>query len=109
MLAVTVAPWAMLRLTHRNDAMESIGADARALAMAGTPHDDAEASGGIFGKLFRRCAGGLLLTPRRARLTFFGVVLLTLLTFLMPYFKLVLFKIMPFDDKQDIQLSLIHI
>jgi len=33
------------------------------------------------------------------------VVLLTLLTFLMPYFKLVLFKIMPFDDKQDLQIQ----
>ena len=102
MLAVTVAPWAMLRLTHRSDDMGLIGAGH---ASTGTSHDDAEASGGIFGKLFRRCAGNLLLTPRRARLTFFGVVLLTLLTFLMPYFKLVLFKIMPFDDKQDIQIQ----
>ncbi|MGE3297021.1 MAG: efflux RND transporter permease subunit [Porticoccaceae bacterium] len=105
MLAVTVAPWAMLLLTHRNDDMASIGADTRAHAMAGTSHDDAEVSGGMFGTLFRRCAGGLLLTPRRARLTLFGVVLLTFLTFLMPYFKLVLFKIMPFDDKQDIQIQ----
>ncbi|MBI2783484.1 MAG: efflux RND transporter permease subunit [Gammaproteobacteria bacterium] len=105
LLAVTVAPWAMLRLTHRSDDSGLIGVGEAALSPVGPVHDE-EASGGFFGRLFRRCAGGLLLTPRRARLTFFGVVLLTLLTFLMPYFKLVLFKIMPFDDKQDIQIQI---
>ena len=102
MLAVTVAPWAMLRLSHRGDADDLPEADSATRGATDTAHAAAEASGGVFGTVFRRCAGGLLRTPRRARLTFFGVVALTLATFLMPYFKLVLFKIMPFDDKQDL-------
>lgn len=98
MLAVTVAPWAMLRLSHRGDTGDRAAAgDARLDAQHA--HDT---TGGAFGTVFRRCAGGLLRTPRRACLTFFGVIALTMATFLMPYFKLVLFKIMPFDDKQDL-------
>jgi multidrug efflux pump subunit AcrB len=105
MLAVTVVPWAMLKLTHGTDDMEGVDAGDVTNPVAGTSHDDAEASGGVFGKLFRRFAGDLLRTPRQARLTLLGVVFLTGLTFLMPYFKLVLFKIMPFDDKQDLQIQ----
>jgi multidrug efflux pump subunit AcrB len=85
--------------------MGLLTADEAARANAGSSHAEAEATGGIFGQLFRRFAGGLLRTPHRARLTLLGVVFLTFLTFLMPYFKLVLFKIMPFDDKQDLQIQ----
>lgn len=98
MLALTVAPWLMLKLTHSSDDMEAHpGVD-------GGAHDPG-ATGGIFGAAFRKFARDLLRTPRRAGVTLLGVVVLTLLTFLMPYYKLVLFKIMPFDDKQDIQIQ----
>ena len=96
-MAVIVVPWAMLKLRHG-------GQEANATAQADNEREDREAAqGGAFGSAYRRFATHFLATPRRARWSLFGVVILTLLTFLMPYYKLVIFKIMPFDDKQDIQ------
>ncbi|MBQ0720707.1 MAG: efflux RND transporter permease subunit [Gammaproteobacteria bacterium] len=96
LLAFTVVPWAMLKL-HPNAGQHT--ADHSAL------DNEKEAQGGIFGAAVRRCMSGLLSTPTRAKYTVLAVVFLTLLTFLIPYYKLVLFKIMPFDDKQDIQIQ----
>ncbi len=95
-LAFTVVPWAMLKL-HTND--DNTGSAATKL------EGEKELQGGVFGALVRASMGRLLSTPKRAKYTVLAVVFLSLLTFLMPYYKLVLFKIMPFDDKQDIQIQ----
>jgi len=98
-LAFTVVPWAMLKLRLKTDNESTESA-------ATKPEDEKEAQGGVFGALVRTTMGRLLSTPKRAKYTVLAVVCLSLLTFLMPYYKLVLFKIMPFDDKQDIQIQL---
>lgn len=106
LLALTVVPWALLKFTHSSDDMTGVDAGAAVHAeVGGGSHHDPGATGGIFGAVFRRLARGPLRSPRTAGFTLLGVVLLTLLTFLMPYYKLVLFKIMPFDDKQDMQIQ----
>ncbi len=99
LLAVTVVPWAMLKLRHSGGAEQTEDQEEASEA------DIIAAHGGMFGRAFRKLAGGMLLTPGRAKLTVAAIILLTLLSFLMPYYKLVLFKIMPFDDKQDIQIQ----
>ncbi|RLA40046.1 MAG: AcrB/AcrD/AcrF family protein, partial [Gammaproteobacteria bacterium] len=100
-LAFTVVPWAMLKL--HPDADKASGE--RSESSAEMLQDEKEVQGGIFGQAVRATLGGLLSTPKRAKYTVFAIVGLTLLTFLIPYNKLVLFKIMPFDDKQDIQIQ----
>ncbi len=105
LLALMVVPWAMLKLRHGGD---DVGVDH---PESGKSEQDQEvasadlrvAQGGIFGVVYRRVVSGVLLTPGRAKLALLGVVVFTLLTFLLPYYRLVIFKIMPFDDKQDIQ------
>ena len=97
-LAFTVVPWAMLKLRPDAD-----GEDAESAVIK--LEDEKEVQGGVFGALVRASMGRLLSTPKRAKYTVLAVVCLSLLTFLMPYYKLVLFKIMPFDDKQDIQIQ----
>ncbi|PCJ35569.1 MAG: multidrug transporter AcrB [Cellvibrionales bacterium] len=97
-LAFTVVPWAMLKLRPET-------ADEDNESAAEKLDDEKEAQGGVFGSAVRTTLGGLLSTPKRAKYTVFVIVGLTLLTFLIPYYKLVLFKIMPFDDKQDIQIQ----
>ncbi|MBV1931261.1 MAG: efflux RND transporter permease subunit, partial [Porticoccaceae bacterium] len=99
LLAVTVVPWAMLKLRHSGE--QAALTDEEEMSEA----DMVAAQGGIFGRAFRKFASGMLHTPGRAKLTIAGIILITLLSFLMPYYKLVLFKIMPFDDKQDMQIQ----
>ena len=98
-LAFTVVPWAMLKLRPETDGEESDSAAAKL-------EDEKEAQGGIFGTAVRVTLSRLLSTPKRAKYTVFAIIGLTLLSFLIPYYQLVLFKIMPFDDKQDIQIQL---
>ena len=95
-MAVIVVPWAMLKLRHGGTAGEETEIQAGIL-------DERAALGGWFGETYRKLATRFLTTPGRAKLALLGVIVFTLLTFLMPYYKLVIFKIMPFDDKQDIQ------
>ena len=95
-MAVIVVPWAMLKLRHGGTAGEETEIQAGIL-------DERGALGGWFGETYRKLATRFLTTPGRAKLALLGVIVFTLLTFLMPYYKLVIFKIMPFDDKQDIQ------
>ena len=97
-LAFTVVPWAMLKLRPETDGEESDSAAAKL-------EDEKEAQGGIFGTAVRVTLSRLLSTPKRAKYTVFAIIGLTLLSFLIPYYQLVLFKIMPFDDKQDIQIQ----
>ena len=95
-MAVIVVPWAMLKLRHGGAAGEETEVQTGAM-------DERAAMGGWFGETYRGLATRLLITPGRAKLALLGVIVFTLLTFLLPYYKLVIFKIMPFDDKQDIQ------
>ncbi|OUS05835.1 multidrug transporter AcrB, partial [Gammaproteobacteria bacterium 54_18_T64] len=97
-LAFTVVPWAMLKLRPDGD-------DTASESAADKLEDEKEAQGGIFGSAVRACLGSLLSSRKRAKHTVFAIVGFTLLTFLIPYHELVLFKIMPFDDKQDIQIQ----
>jgi len=101
-LAFSVVPWAMLKL-HPDDASDN--GSTRSESRAEMLEDEKEVQGGIFGQAVRSTVSGLISTPKRAKYTVFAIVGFTLLTFLMPYYKLVLFKIMPFDDKQDIQIQ----
>ena len=97
LLALIVVPWAMLKLRHG-------GEDASAAhELDDEEADDKVAQGGVFGHLYREVASGMLHTPAKAKLVIAVAVLITLLTFLIPYHQLLLFKIMPFDDKQDVQ------
>ncbi len=97
-LAFTVVPWAMLKLRPETDGEANDSAAAKL-------EDEKEAQGGIFGTAVRVTLSRLLSTPKRAKYTVLAIVGLTLLSFLIPYYQLVLFKIMPFDDKQDIQIQ----
>lgn len=100
-LAFSVVPWAMLKL-HPESSGEG---DAKSESRADMLEDEREVQGGMFGQAVRTTLGGMISTPKRAKYTVFAIVGFTLLTFLLPYYKLVLFKIMPFDDKQDIQIQ----
>ncbi len=96
-LALIVVPWAMLKLRHG-------GEDTMAEHWEEEDETDEQtAQGGIFGFYYRKFASGMLLTPARARLIIVAAVLLTLLSFLIPYNKLIILKMMVFDDKQDVQ------
>lgn len=96
LLALIVVPWAMLKLRHGGD-------DANVAHVDNNEDDEKVARGGVFGHFYRKVASGMLHTPARAKLVLAVAVLITLLTFLIPYYQLLLFKIMPFDDKQDVQ------
>ena len=100
-LAFSVVPWAMLKL--HPEANDEGGT--RNESNTDMLKDEKEVQGGIFGQAVRTTLGGMISTPKRAKYTVFAIVGFTLLTFLIPYYKLVLFKIMPFDDKQDIQIQ----
>ena len=100
-LAFSVVPWAMLKLHPES----SDGGNAKSESRAEMLEDEREVQGGMFGQAVRTTLGGMISTPKRAKYTVFAIVGFTLLTFLIPYYKLVLFKIMPFDDKQDIQIQ----
>lgn len=95
-MAVIVVPWAMLKLRHGGAVGDETEDQSGVL-------DERAAMGGWFGETYRKLASRFLVTPGRAKLALLAVIVFTLLTFLMPYYKLVIFKIMPFDDKQDIQ------
>lgn len=97
-LAVIVVPWAMLKLRHGKD--DVTAAHNHELDQQADPEG---ASGGKFGRAYRKVASRMLKNPRRAKLVLAAAVLMTLATLLMPYYKLVIFKLMVFDDKQDIQ------
>ncbi|RLA48021.1 MAG: AcrB/AcrD/AcrF family protein [Gammaproteobacteria bacterium] len=103
LLALIVVPWAMLKLRHGKDDVTASHLEEGAEQVPDSEADLEVAQGGIFGAYYRKVVSVMLLTPGRAKLALLAVVVFTLLTFLMPYYRLVIFKIMPFDDKQDVQ------
>ena len=101
-LALVVVPWAMLKLRHGKD---DVNADHMEGVAASHGDEEDPHGGGWVDAMYRKSATGILSTPKRSKRFVLGVLVFTLATFLLPYFRFVIFKIMPFDDKQDIQIS----
>ncbi|PKP97316.1 MAG: multidrug transporter AcrB, partial [Alphaproteobacteria bacterium HGW-Alphaproteobacteria-13] len=87
-VAVVIAPWLMIRF-------------ARKTLAAGHGHD---ASGGRMGQLYARVAHRVIASRRSARNFLIGVGVATLVACSMFYFKAVTVKLLPFDNKSEVQL-----
>ncbi len=86
-VAVIIAPWLMIRFARK------------ALADG---HEDEH--GGKLGTLYKRYASKVIATPRSARTFLIAVGIATLLACSMFYFKAVTVKLLPFDNKSEVQL-----
>ncbi len=85
-VAVIIAPWLMVRFARQ------------ALA-----HGDGD-HGGKLGSLYRHYASKVIATPDSAKRFLIGVGVATLLACSMFYFKAVTVKLLPFDNKSEVQL-----
>ena len=88
-VAVVIAPWLMIRF-------------ARKIAAGGSHHAHDE-SGGKLGALYARVAHRVIDSRTSARNFLIGVGLATLLACSMFYFKAVTVKLLPFDNKSEVQ------
>ncbi|MFP5396462.1 MAG: efflux RND transporter permease subunit, partial [Alphaproteobacteria bacterium] len=88
-VAVIIAPWLMIRFARQ------------ALAGEGHGHDD---HGGKLGTLYRHYASKVIATPQSAKRFLIGVGVATLVACSMFYFKAVTVKLLPFDNKSEVQL-----
>ena len=90
-VAVVLAPWLMVRFARK--------------VTHGTPaaHHDAE---GRLGKLYRQVAGRVIATRRSAWTFLIGVGVATLLACAMFATKTVMVKLLPFDNKSELQVVL---
>ena len=86
-VAVIIAPWLMIRFARS------------ALAEGG--HDG---HGGKLGALYKRYASKVIATPQSAKRFLVAVGVATLLACSMFYFKAVTVKLLPFDNKSEVQL-----
>ncbi len=86
-VAVVIAPWLMIRF-------------ARQTLEAGHGHDE---SGGKLGQLYARVAHRVIDTRRSARNFLIAVGVATLVACSMFYFKAVTVKLLPFDNKSEVQ------
>jgi multidrug efflux pump subunit AcrB len=86
-VAVIIAPWLMVRFARE------------ALA-----HDDGHAVGGKLGALYARHARRVIATRDSAKRFLIGVGVATLVACSMFYFKAVTVKLLPFDNKSEVQL-----
>ena len=86
-VAVVIAPWLMIRF-------------ARKTLAAGHGHDE---SGGKLGQLYARVAHRVIDTRTSARNFLIGVGVATLVACSMFYFKAVTVKLLPFDNKSEVQ------
>jgi len=86
-VAVVIAPWLMIRF-------------ARKTLAAGHGHDE---SGGKLGQLYARVAHRVIDTRKSARNFLIGVGVATLVACSMFYFKAVTVKLLPFDNKSEVQ------
>lgn len=87
-VAVIIAPWLMIRFARK-----SIG---------GQDHHDAH--GGKLGALYARVASRVIATRRSAGIFLAAVGVATLVACSMFYFKAVTVKLLPFDNKSEVQL-----
>jgi multidrug efflux pump subunit AcrB len=89
-VAVVIAPWLMIRFARKT------------LAHGGPDHAHEE-GGGKLGRLYARVAHRVIGTRASARNFLIGVGVATLLACSMFYFKAVTVKLLPFDNKSEIQ------
>jgi len=94
-VAMTIAPWLMLKLSPRK---AGTGEDASGHAEP--------ADGGILGRMFRRVAAPLLATRRRAGLLLTGVGVATVLVCVLFATRDVTVKLLPFDNKSELDVVL---
>ena len=87
-VAMIIAPWLMVRLARK--------------AVDGGHHEAAD--GGKLGALYARVAERVIATRRSAKLFLIGVGVATLVAMSMFYFKAVTVKLLPFDNKSEVQL-----
>ncbi|MDD3799867.1 MAG: efflux RND transporter permease subunit [Novosphingobium sp.] len=90
-VAVIIAPWLMIRF-------------ARNALMSGHEHEGAH--GGKLGKLYARYASRVIATRASAKKFLIVVGVATLVACSMFYFKAVTVKLLPFDNKSEVQLVL---
>ncbi|MFN4222498.1 MULTISPECIES: efflux RND transporter permease subunit [Novosphingobium] len=88
-VAVIIAPWLMIRFARK------------ALAHGHHGHDE---QGGKLGALYRQWAVKVIATKEGAKRFLIGVGVATLLACSMFYFKAVTVKLLPFDNKSEVQL-----
>ncbi|OYY77183.1 MAG: multidrug transporter AcrB [Sphingomonas sp. 28-62-20] len=88
-VAVIIAPWLMIRF-------------ARSATSDGHAHPDHH--GGKLGLLYARVASRVIATKQSARLFLIAVGIATLVACSMFYFKAVTVKLLPFDNKSEVQL-----
>lgn len=86
-VAVIIAPWLMVRFARET-----------------LQHGHQDAHGGKLGALYRRHAASVIATPQSARRFLIGVGVATLVACSMFYFKAVTVKLLPFDNKSEVQL-----
>ncbi|GAA4777637.1 efflux RND transporter permease subunit [Stakelama sediminis] len=88
-VAVIIAPWLMVRF-------------ARSALADGHEHEDDH--GGKLGAIYARVARRVIATRRSAKFFLIGVGLATVVACSMFYFELVTVKLLPFDNKSEIEL-----
>ncbi|OYW34366.1 MAG: multidrug transporter AcrB, partial [Brevundimonas sp. 12-68-7] len=88
-VAVIIAPWLMIRFARKTLA---------------TGHGHHDAHGGKLGALYGRVAARVIASRRNAWTFLIAVGLATLLAGSMFYFKAVTVKLLPFDNKSEVQL-----
>lgn len=89
-VAVIIAPWLMIRFARK--------------ALDGGHDHGHDAHGGKLGMLYKRYAGKVIATRQSARRFLIGVGVATLVACSMFYFKAVTVKLLPFDNKSEVQL-----
>tara|TARA_R110000782_G_scaffold78293_5_gene156028 strand:+ start:8080 stop:11304 length:3225 start_codon:yes stop_codon:yes gene_type:complete len=87
-VAVIIAPWLMIRFART----------------ALNAHEHEDTHGGRLGALYARYASRVIATRRSARRFLIGVGVATLVACSMFYFKAVTVKLLPFDNKSEVQL-----
>ncbi|MEO9133036.1 MAG: efflux RND transporter permease subunit [Sphingomonas sp.] len=87
-VAVMIAPWLMIRFARKS--------------ISG--HGGHDAHGGKLGRLYARVASRVIATRRSARFFLIAVGLATIVACSMFYFKAVTVKLLPFDNKSEVQL-----
>ena len=88
-VAVVIAPWLMIRFARK--------------VSAGGGHHGHDESGGKLGALYAKVAHRVIDSRTSARNFLIGVGLATLLACSMFYFKAVTVKLLPFDNKSEVQ------
>mgnify|MGYP005849084089 FL=1 len=91
-VAVVIAPWLMVRFSR--------------VALFGTGHHGGEAHGGRLGALYERVARPLIARRRTAGMFLAAVGVATLIAGSMFYWKAVTVKLLPFDNKSEVQIVL---